>query len=227
MDRWYRWLYSIHHHSEHHRYFGAHFQQCRQGSVIKRKIVCLYILYLHTLIKEVYPTNHADVLLNIFVETSLEYQRAHMDNLNQVSFVIFTHKPSQKTCNKLPSGKRFHSLCFLSRILGSSSFESQKIGPSISVTSPMSPGMLRDSPQYLSGQLSVSTHNIFWCSFGASFDFFCILWLVSWGFKRYDWEDVSVLLGDRRYEGSIKSLKFDNKGTMYFGATDSRQMQQS
>ncbi|XP_056597638.1 regulating synaptic membrane exocytosis protein 2 isoform X2 [Triplophysa dalaica] len=36
----------------------------------------------------------------------------------------------------------------------SSSFESQKIGPSISVTSPMSPGMLRDSPQYLSGQLS-------------------------------------------------------------------------
>uniref|UniRef100_A0A672Q8N4 Regulating synaptic membrane exocytosis 2b n=1 Tax=Sinocyclocheilus grahami TaxID=75366 RepID=A0A672Q8N4_SINGR len=37
----------------------------------------------------------------------------------------------------------------------SSSFESQKMGPSISVTSPMSPGMLRDNPQYLSGQLSV------------------------------------------------------------------------
>uniref|UniRef100_A0A8C2IKF2 Regulating synaptic membrane exocytosis 2 n=1 Tax=Cyprinus carpio TaxID=7962 RepID=A0A8C2IKF2_CYPCA len=37
----------------------------------------------------------------------------------------------------------------------SSSFESQKMGPSISVTSPMSPGMLRDTPQYLSGQLSV------------------------------------------------------------------------
>uniref|UniRef100_A0AAR2K3V3 Regulating synaptic membrane exocytosis 2 n=1 Tax=Pygocentrus nattereri TaxID=42514 RepID=A0AAR2K3V3_PYGNA len=37
----------------------------------------------------------------------------------------------------------------------SSSFESQKMGPSISVTSPMSPGMLRDAPQYLSGQLSV------------------------------------------------------------------------
>ncbi|XP_051519101.1 regulating synaptic membrane exocytosis protein 2-like isoform X4 [Myxocyprinus asiaticus] len=36
----------------------------------------------------------------------------------------------------------------------SSSFESQKMGPSISVTSPMSPGMLRDTPQYLSGQLS-------------------------------------------------------------------------
>ncbi|XP_050993615.1 regulating synaptic membrane exocytosis protein 2 isoform X1 [Labeo rohita] len=36
----------------------------------------------------------------------------------------------------------------------SSSFESQKMGPSISVTSPMSPGMLRENPQYLSGQLS-------------------------------------------------------------------------
>ncbi|XP_039592774.1 regulating synaptic membrane exocytosis protein 2 isoform X48 [Polypterus senegalus] len=38
----------------------------------------------------------------------------------------------------------------------SSSFESQKMDrPSISVTSPMSPGMLRDAPQYLSGQLSI------------------------------------------------------------------------
>ncbi|GAA6074000.1 regulating synaptic membrane exocytosis protein 2, partial [Tachysurus ichikawai] len=37
----------------------------------------------------------------------------------------------------------------------SSSFESQKMGPSISVTSPMSPGVLRDAPQYLSGQLSL------------------------------------------------------------------------
>ncbi|XP_034084984.1 regulating synaptic membrane exocytosis protein 2 isoform X31 [Gymnodraco acuticeps] len=37
----------------------------------------------------------------------------------------------------------------------SSSFESQKVDrPSISVTSPMSPSMLRDAPQYLSGQLS-------------------------------------------------------------------------
>ncbi|XP_068382014.1 regulating synaptic membrane exocytosis protein 2 isoform X17 [Eschrichtius robustus] len=37
----------------------------------------------------------------------------------------------------------------------SSSFESQKLDrPSISVTSPMSPGMLRDVPQFLSGQLS-------------------------------------------------------------------------
>lgn len=41
-------------------------------------------------------------------------------------------------------------------ITGSSSFESQKMDrPSISVTSPMSPGMLRDVPQFLSGQLSV------------------------------------------------------------------------
>uniref|UniRef100_A0A8C1TJW9 Regulating synaptic membrane exocytosis 2 n=1 Tax=Cyprinus carpio TaxID=7962 RepID=A0A8C1TJW9_CYPCA len=38
----------------------------------------------------------------------------------------------------------------------SSSFESQKMErPSISVTSPMSPGVLRDAPQYLSGQLTV------------------------------------------------------------------------
>ncbi|XP_053083777.1 regulating synaptic membrane exocytosis protein 2 isoform X25 [Pangasianodon hypophthalmus] len=38
----------------------------------------------------------------------------------------------------------------------SSSFESQKMDrPSISITSPMSPGVLRDAPQYLSGQLSV------------------------------------------------------------------------
>ncbi|XP_035887231.1 regulating synaptic membrane exocytosis protein 2 isoform X10 [Phyllostomus discolor] len=37
----------------------------------------------------------------------------------------------------------------------SSSFESQKMDrPSISVTSPMSPGMLRDAPQFLSGQLA-------------------------------------------------------------------------
>ncbi|XP_058420751.1 regulating synaptic membrane exocytosis protein 2 isoform X8 [Diceros bicornis minor] len=38
----------------------------------------------------------------------------------------------------------------------SSSFESQKMDrPSISVTSPMSPGTLRDVPQFLSGQLSI------------------------------------------------------------------------
>ncbi|XP_046733481.1 regulating synaptic membrane exocytosis protein 2 isoform X4 [Silurus meridionalis] len=37
----------------------------------------------------------------------------------------------------------------------SSSFESQKMDrPSISITSPMSPSVLRDAPQYLSGQLS-------------------------------------------------------------------------
>lgn len=44
--------------------------------------------------------------------------------------------------------------------LGSSSFESQKMDrPSISITSPMSPGMLRDAPQYLSGQLTVSSQH--------------------------------------------------------------------
>ncbi|XP_072266885.1 regulating synaptic membrane exocytosis protein 2 isoform X30 [Pyxicephalus adspersus] len=42
----------------------------------------------------------------------------------------------------------------------SSSFESQKMDrPSISVTSPMSPGMLRDAPQFLSGQLSSQSLN--------------------------------------------------------------------
>ncbi|KAM4705494.1 regulating synaptic membrane exocytosis protein 2 isoform 12-T12 [Rhinophrynus dorsalis] len=42
----------------------------------------------------------------------------------------------------------------------SSSFESQKMDrPSISVTSPMSPGMLRDVPQFLSGQLSSQSLN--------------------------------------------------------------------
>uniref|UniRef100_A0A8D2MWY3 Regulating synaptic membrane exocytosis 2 n=1 Tax=Zonotrichia albicollis TaxID=44394 RepID=A0A8D2MWY3_ZONAL len=42
----------------------------------------------------------------------------------------------------------------VSRPIGS--FESQKMDrPSISVTSPMSPGMLRDVPQFLSGQLSI------------------------------------------------------------------------
>lgn len=50
---------------------------------------------------------------------------------------------------------------FLFIITGSSSFESQKMDrPSISVTSPMSPGMLRDVPQFLSGQLSVCKHFI-------------------------------------------------------------------
>ncbi|XP_075438626.1 regulating synaptic membrane exocytosis protein 2 isoform X8 [Ascaphus truei] len=42
----------------------------------------------------------------------------------------------------------------------SSSFESQKMDrPSISVTSPMSPGILRDVPQFLSGQLSSQSLN--------------------------------------------------------------------
>lgn len=53
---------------------------------------------------------------------------------------------------------RYYSSCIII-ISGSSSFESQKMDrPSISVTSPMSPGMLRDVPQFLSGQLSVCNH---------------------------------------------------------------------
>lgn len=52
----------------------------------------------------------------------------------------------------------YYSL-YIITISGSSSFESQKMDrPSISVTSPMSPGMLRDVPQFLSGQLSVCNH---------------------------------------------------------------------
>lgn len=42
-------------------------------------------------------------------------------------------------------------------VQGSSSFESQKMDrPSISVISPTSPGALKDAPQVLPGQLSVS-----------------------------------------------------------------------
>uniref|UniRef100_A0A8C5NTR1 Regulating synaptic membrane exocytosis 1 n=1 Tax=Junco hyemalis TaxID=40217 RepID=A0A8C5NTR1_JUNHY len=47
-------------------------------------------------------------------------------------------------------------LCVSHVVLGSSSFESQKMErPSISVISPTSPGALRDAPQVLPGQLSV------------------------------------------------------------------------
>lgn len=68
-------------------------------------------------------------------------------------------------------------VCALS---GSSSFESQKMDrPSISVTSPMSPSMLRDAPQYLSGQLSVSdiqiTCEILWTALLDSFGPYLIL----------------------------------------------------
>lgn len=57
--------------------------------------------------------------------------------------------------------------CWMIFVLtGSSSFESQKMDrPSISVTSPMSPSMLRDAPQYLSGQLSVSHTQIMWLNY--------------------------------------------------------------
>lgn len=49
------------------------------------------------------------------------------------------------------------SSCVSHVVLGSSSFESQKMErPSISVISPTSPGALRDAPQVLPGQLSVS-----------------------------------------------------------------------
>lgn len=45
---------------------------------------------------------------------------------------------------------------FVFLLLGSSSFESQKMErPSISVISPTSPGALKDAPQVLPGQLSV------------------------------------------------------------------------
>lgn len=49
------------------------------------------------------------------------------------------------------------SSCVSHVVLGSSSFESQKMErPSISVISPTSHGALRDAPQVLPGQLSVS-----------------------------------------------------------------------
>lgn len=48
-------------------------------------------------------------------------------------------------------------------ILGSSSFESQKMErPSISVISPTSPGALKDAPQVLPGQLSVCIYCTSW-----------------------------------------------------------------
>lgn len=62
-------------------------------------------------------------------------------------------------CKKCISATIYKIFLFI--ITGSSSFESQKMDrPSISVTSPMSPGMLRDVPQFLSGQLSVCKHFI-------------------------------------------------------------------
>lgn len=64
--------------------------------------------------------------------------------------------------NKTSSATK-KSDCVICAVSGSSSFESQKMDrPSISVTSPMSPSMLRDAPQYLSGQLSVSNRSLTW-----------------------------------------------------------------
>lgn len=58
-------------------------------------------------------------------------------------------------CYKYVTKKLFN---FFFLILGSSSFESQKMErPSISVISPTSPGALKDAPQVLPGQLSVCT----------------------------------------------------------------------
>lgn len=55
------------------------------------------------------------------------------------------------------------SSCVSHVVLGSSSFESQKMErPSISVISPTSPGALRDAPQVLPGQLSVSIFCFSW-----------------------------------------------------------------
>lgn len=59
--------------------------------------------------------------------------------------------------SKFASKFWMESSCVSHVVLGSSSFESQKMErPSISVISPTSPGALRDAPQVLPGQLSVS-----------------------------------------------------------------------
>lgn len=69
-----------------------------------------------------------------------------------ISFIQF----KENAVNKL-SKFWMVSSCVSHVVLGSSSFESQKMErPSISVISPTSPGALRDAPQVLPGQLSVS-----------------------------------------------------------------------
>lgn len=69
-----------------------------------------------------------------------------------ISFIQF----KEKAVHKL-SKFWMVSSCVSHVVLGSSSFESQKMErPSISVISPTSPGALRDAPQVLPGQLSVS-----------------------------------------------------------------------
>ncbi|KAM4902808.1 regulating synaptic membrane exocytosis protein 1 isoform 4-T4 [Sylvia borin] len=66
-----------------------------------------------------------------------------------------SHPPLESTVHKL-SKFWMVSSCVSHVVLGSSSFESQKMErPSISVISPTSPGALRDAPQVLPGQLSV------------------------------------------------------------------------
>uniref|UniRef100_A0A8C5DWF8 Regulating synaptic membrane exocytosis 2 n=1 Tax=Gouania willdenowi TaxID=441366 RepID=A0A8C5DWF8_GOUWI len=72
----------------------------------------------------------------------------------EVYNIILESKPEPQV--ELVVSRPIGSAFALFTPLGSSSFESQKMDrPSISVTSPMSPSMLRDASQFLSGQLSV------------------------------------------------------------------------
>lgn len=72
------------------------------------------------------------------------------------SFIQFKEKTIHKL-SKFALKFQMESSCVSCIFLGSSSFESQKMErPSISVISPTSPGALRDAPQVLPGQLSVS-----------------------------------------------------------------------
>lgn len=76
-------------------------------------------------------------------------------SFNYVFYVSFIQL-KEKAVHKLSKFWMVCS-CVSHMVLGSSSFESQKMErPSISVISPTSPGTLRDAPQVLPGQLSVS-----------------------------------------------------------------------
>lgn len=74
----------------------------------------------------------------------------------KITFIQFKEKAIDKL-SEFTSEFWMESSCVSHVFLGSSSFESQKMErPSISVISPTSPGALRDAPQVLPGQLSVS-----------------------------------------------------------------------
>lgn len=74
----------------------------------------------------------------------------------KITFIQFKEKAIHKL-SEFTSEFWMESSCVSHVFLGSSSFESQKMErPSISVISPTSPGALRDAPQVLPGQLSVS-----------------------------------------------------------------------